>query len=101
MKQVTGWAFVMAATLIGACDDDNKNNKGLSSTDKTFVLLASEANKAEVEFGQLAADRAGSAEVKAFGSQMVSDHTTAMNDLQTLATQKDATVSTSLDEQHA
>jgi putative membrane protein len=49
------------------------------STDKIFLHRASMGGYAEVQFGQLAAQKGNSDEVKKFGQKMVDDHT-ALND---------------------
>jgi len=55
--------------------DQNKSN--LSSSDKSFMKDAAEGGLAEVELGQLAADKASNPDVKKFGERMVKDHTKA------------------------
>jgi putative membrane protein len=47
--------------------------------DKAFVRHASEGGLAEVQFGQLAAQKAQNPDVKAFGQKMVDDHS-ALNE---------------------
>src|SRR5436853_7914756 len=100
MKQLMGWALVAAIAATSACDDDNdNNNNALTQLDQDFVMNASEANKAEIEAGQLATNKGTAQEVQDFGTQMVSEHSTALTELQTLATQKKATVASALNEQ--
>jgi putative membrane protein len=53
--------------------------------DKTFLMKASQGGMAEVQLGQLAADKAKSPQVKAFGEKMVRDHTTLDNELKPFA----------------
>jgi len=48
-----------------------------SDSDRQFLLHAASSGMAEVQLGQLAAERAASAEVKQFGQRMVDDHTKA------------------------
>ena len=50
-----------------------------SASDKMFLHKASEGGYAEVQLGQLAAQKASSDDVKKFGQKMVDDHT-ALND---------------------
>lgn len=68
-----------------ACSDDDDNNvtpdPGISASDRTFMQQAAYGNKAEVDAGQLASVSGNHAMVKMFGSMMVSDHTTAYDDL--------------------
>jgi putative membrane protein len=48
---------------------------GTQLQDKVFLQKASEGGMAEVQLGQLAAQKGNSAEVKQFGQKMVEDHT--------------------------
>lgn len=70
---------------------------GTSKTsDQHFMKEAAEGGMAEVEMGQLAADKASSPEVKEFGQRMVKDHSQANDQLKQIATQKGVTLPTSL-----
>jgi putative membrane protein len=53
----------------------NAGDLGQVMEDKLFLRKAAEGGIAEVKFGQLAAQKAGSDDVKAFGQKMVDDHT--------------------------
>ena len=56
---------------------DSVGNSGDSpqvTKDKMFLRQAAEGGIAEVQFGQLAAQKGGSDDVKAFGQKMVDDH---------------------------
>jgi putative membrane protein len=77
-----------------------KNTKQAGLSDQTFVQKASSGGLAEVRAGQLATERAASAEVKQFGQQMVTDHTKANQELTTLAQAKHLPVATELDQKH-
>ena len=48
--------------------------QGLSTAEKTFVTKAAKGNFAEIELGKLASQKSHNADVKAFGEQMVTDH---------------------------
>lgn len=50
-------------------------NSTQAMKDKMFLRRAAEGSIAEVQFGQLAAQKGSSDEVKAFGQKMVEDHT--------------------------
>ena len=58
------------------------------SPDSKFMKSAAEGGISEVELGQLAQQKAVSAEVKQFGHHMVKDHTDANDKLKALATSK-------------
>jgi putative membrane protein len=63
--------------------------------DKQFLKEAADGGMAEVELGQLAADKASSPEVKQFGERMVKDHSQANDQLKQLASQKGVTLPSS------
>jgi len=65
--------------------------------DQTFVTAAAKGGLAEVQLGQLAADKASSDEVKKFGQRMVTDHGKANDELKSLAQQKNITLPTDVD----
>jgi putative membrane protein len=72
----------------------------LSAGDKTFVMKAAQGGMTEVQLGQLAADKATSPDVKAFGSKMVTDHGQANDELKSIATTKGITLPDKLDTKH-
>jgi putative membrane protein len=53
----------------------NAGDVGQTMKDKMFLRKAAQGGMAEVQFGQLATQKAGSDDVKAFGQKMVDDHT--------------------------
>lgn len=69
---------------------DKKMDKAsmLSSSDKKFVMEASQGGMMEVELGKLGVDKASSDEVKQFAQRMVDDHSKANDELMQLASQK-------------
>ena len=91
-------AFSAAMTLTSAVaqqDKDtngtamsSKHSAGTAMTDKTFVKKAAEGGLAEVELGQLAAQKASNEEVKKFGQRMVDDHSKANDQLKQVAAQE-------------
>ena len=70
-----------------AMQDSGTNAGEVSQTmnDKIFLRKAAEGGMAEVQFGQLAAQKASSDDVKAFGQKMVDDHTALNNEMATVA----------------
>jgi len=72
----------------------------LMGSDQTFATKAAIGGLAEVQLGNLAKEKASSAEVKNFGQQMVDDHSKANDELKSLLTSKGVTVPTSLDSKH-
>jgi putative membrane protein len=72
----------------------------LSSADKKAVMDMGMANMAEVEAGKMAVAKAQNPDVKAFGQQMIDDHTKALTEVQALASAKGVTLPTELDAKH-
>jgi len=67
------------------------------SGDVNFIYDAAKGGMAEVQLGQLAADKASSEDVKKFGQRMVSDHSKANDELKTLAQSKGITLPSDVD----
>jgi putative membrane protein len=67
-----------------------------ATQDKTFLTAASAGGMAEVQLGQLAAEKASSPKVKAFGQKMVTDHTMLNNELKPFADKDGVTPPSSL-----
>jgi putative membrane protein len=64
---------------------DNGASKMMKSVDTHFAIKAAQGGMAEVKLGQLAADKASSPDVKAFGQHMMDDHTKANDQLKSIA----------------
>jgi len=73
------------------------NTLGAISTD-AFVTNAAIGDMYEIEAGKIAQQKAKSADVKAFGKMMVTDHTAMSNELKPLATAAGQTPPTGMDE---
>jgi putative membrane protein len=71
-----------------------------ASADAPFIGTAAMDGLAEVEHGRLATQNAASPDVKQFAQRMVDDHSKAGDELKGLASQKDVTLATKLDDQH-
>jgi putative membrane protein len=69
----------------------------MGSADQTFVTKAAHGGLAEVKLGTLATQKAANADVKAFGQQMVDDHSKANDELKQLASTKGITLPTDID----
>jgi len=74
-----------------------KQSAGAGDTDSTFVAKAARGDLAEMELGQLAAQKASSQEVKKFGQRMVDDHTKANDELKQVAAEKHINLPQQLD----
>src|SRR5712692_7152965 len=62
-----------------------KTASKLSTADKSFMMNAAKGGMMEVEWGKLASQNGQNADVKKFGSRMVTDHSKANNELMALA----------------
>jgi putative membrane protein len=109
-------AVVCSLTLLEtSCnhnDDDNNNNNAngtassvssqgtFNNNDKSFIDSAAASGMAEVQLGQMAASKASNETVRSFGQRMVTDHTTANNQLLQIAKNKNVTTPTQLDPAH-
>lgn len=65
-----------------------KDHAGTTMSDTSFIKKAAEGGMAEVEFGQLAEQKASSDDVKKFGQRMVDDHTKANEELKKVASEE-------------
>ena len=72
----------------------------LSAADQKALKDMAMADMAEVATGKLAVSKAQSAEVKAFGQQMVDDHGQALTKVQSVAQARGVTLPTELDAKH-
>ena len=105
-------ALLVAAFGAAACQSSEKaantvqsaaqaqTTASLSTTDASFINAVGKGSIAEVELGRLAQSHATRADVRDFGAQMVSDHTTAGNELATLAQSKQMTPPADMDLDH-
>ncbi len=78
-------SFASAAQDTSSQHIDKGADKMMKSSDMAFAMKAAQGGMAEVQLGQLAAQKADNAAVKAFGRQMVDDHTKANDDLKSAA----------------
>lgn len=94
-KHIAGIA-ALAVLLAGAPAMAQDMARG----DQEIVQKMAIANMAEVEMGKLAQSKASSAEVKAYGQQMIDDHGKALGEVQALAKSKNITLPDALDAKH-
>jgi putative membrane protein len=81
---------LIGASPAGAASGDR------SAQDQAFVNEAARGGKMEIELGQLATKNGSNADVKAFGSQMVKDHSRLNDELGLAAKSRGLTVPTEL-----
>jgi putative membrane protein len=72
-----------------------------NNPDRNFTRAAATGGMAEVEFGKLAQQRAGSDAVKEFGRRMIEDHGKAHDQLKALAKDDGIALPDKLDPEHA
>lgn len=77
---------------------DQGASKMMKAADTHFAMKAAQGGMAEVKMGQLAADKASSPDVKAFGQQMVDDHTKANDQLKSIAQEQGMTLPTDVNQ---
>lgn len=97
-KNVMLCGLLMTGLVMAACDKTNEND--LNEQDETFLLKTSVSNTAEVSAGNLALSKATNPAVKAFAAHMVSEHTTAQNDLKLISNNVGFPVKDSIDPAH-
>ena len=105
-------ALLLSAAGLAACQSSQKaattvqsaaqaqTTPSLSTTDATFINTVGAGGIAEVKFGQVAQTQATRPNVRAFATQMVTDHTAAGNALSALAQQKQMTPPSDMDLNH-
>lgn len=71
---------------------DDGTKRMMKSADMAFAMNAAQGGMAEMKLGKLAADKASDAGVKAFGQQMVDDHSKANEDLKSTAEKEGITL---------
>jgi predicted outer membrane protein len=106
MSMATVLTFAVAVTGVYAQSQTESSRSNpptaqASAIDaRAFVNRLAIAGMTEVQLGQLAAERAQSTDVKAFGQMMVKDHTQAGNELMQIAKQSNIPWPTQLDQEH-
>jgi predicted outer membrane protein len=101
MKGATGATGATGASGAGQTAAGGAAAGGkLSSGDQAILKDMAMANMAEIEGGKLAQSKGQSAEVKAFGQQMIDDHTQNLTEVKTLAQARGVTLPTEPDAKH-
>jgi putative membrane protein len=111
MKRIPMFMVGLACVGMLACDRSARNEvndpnavgtagNAAGAGDRAFVQDMSEAGMAEVELGNLAAQRATNPEVKRFAETMVRDHTKAGEELKQIATTHSISMASSIRDEH-
>jgi putative membrane protein len=90
-------ALAAGLTLAAGIGVAQKSEASRVAADNTFITKAAQGNMAEVEMGRLATQHATDAKVKQFGQRMIDDHSKANDELKKVASNKGATVPSTLD----
>jgi putative membrane protein len=85
---------------VGTAGESANRETDVNMSEKNFAEDVMMSGMAEIELGQLAAQKAQNADVKKFAQTMVDDHTTAGNDFKALAAQHQLQPPAQLDETH-
>jgi putative membrane protein len=89
-----------AASTTEAAKDANDKNSAVDDNTNDFFMKAAKGGMMEVEAGKTAQTNAASADVKNFGSRMVTDHTKANDELKAIAAAKNVTLPAVLEGDH-
>ena len=89
-----------SAGTSGAASARSTRDNNLARGDRKFLEEAAQHGMAEVQLGQLAAQKGQSSEVKQFGQRMVDDHTKANDQLKSIASSKNVQLPTDMDRGH-
>jgi putative membrane protein len=95
--QAAGTTSASAPSASSTSASRGASDAKVSHGDKKFMEEAAQGGMAEVQLGKLAAQKAGSDDVKQFGQKMVDDHSKANDQLKQLASSKGVTLPTDLD----
>jgi putative membrane protein len=100
MHKMARFSFLFLLLIGAAALAANSEKSSVPSGDQKFVKDAAQGGMMEVELGKLAADKASSEDVKAFGKRMVDDHSKANDELLTLAKNKNIALTNTLQGKH-
>src|SRR5262249_15619988 len=81
------WAISLTGAL-RAPDTASAGGSSLSEKDKTFMKKAAKGGRMEVAMGQVAEQKGHSEAVKSFGKRMVTDHSQANGELESIASRR-------------
>jgi len=100
LKKLLLMGCLGGALAFTACDKDDDDpivKEELNQTDRTFLQNAAQGNLAEIKTGQLASTQGSSDSVKMFGQMLVTNHQSAQNSLDSIATAQNVDLPDSAD----
>lgn len=100
VKNLVLIAAFAATAAWTACSKDDDVNPELSQQDRDFMMRATHGNLAEIELGEMAQQKATDDSVSMFGTMMISDHSGAHAELDSIARSVNYPLPTDLDAMH-
>jgi putative membrane protein len=85
---------------LGGSGSSRSSGESEKVSDNDFLFKAAQGGMTEVELGKLAQQNGSAADVKEFGSRMVTDHSQADSQLKAVADKKGVTIPSTLDKKH-
>jgi putative membrane protein len=92
--------FIVVAFVYSCEKGSDNNNNSLNSTDQNFINMAAFSSNAEIDLARLALTQSGNDSIKMFAQTMITDHTMASGQLDSLASRYNVTLPTTLDSAH-
>lgn len=83
-KKLLALCFVVSTLGFVSCDKDENDDERML-VDQDFAVKATYSNRAEIEAGNVAVMNAQNAQVKAYGQQMITEHSMAQQKLDSIA----------------
>jgi putative membrane protein len=99
MRHLVLAGVLLASTALFSCEKDDDDEE-LNKTDIMFITGAAISNTAEVQAGQLAAAKATNPAIKAYGVQMVAEHSLAQVELKVVGSRVGVQVADTVDARH-
>src|SRR5215207_1957760 len=94
------WTMAQSANPTPKASATAETKSTSMNPDHHFVMDVADGSLAEVELGQLAADKAANSKVKSFGQQMMTDHGKAGDELKSIAASKNIMLPTAPSAKH-
>lgn len=91
LKSIYLTSFFATALFFTACDKENDENE-VNAQDETFISGASKSNRSEIELSTIALQKGTNTGVKAYAQMMITEHTTAHTELQSIVGNLDTDV---------
>lgn len=88
--------FSLLLAITFSCTDHDGDPTTVAEMDREFMVKAADGNMFEIMAGEIAEKKALTDSVKAYGHNMVMDHSMATQELMALASKKSVTLPTSL-----